>query len=93
MRIIKVLPSFERTLGKLSTKDKEKLKKSLHQLNNFLVTGILPKGLGLKKLIDDLYELRVDIRLRVILKMEKDTVFLVLVGSHNDIKRYLKNLK
>jgi len=26
MRIIKVLPSFERTLKKLSSKDKEKLK-------------------------------------------------------------------
>jgi len=61
-------------------------------LNNFLVTGILPKGLGFKKLIDDLYELRVDIRLRVILKIEKDIVFLVLVGSHNDIKRYLKKV-
>lgn len=82
-----------RALGKLSLKDEEKLKKSLYQLNNLLVTGILPKGLGLKKLTDDLYELRVDIRLRVILKMEKDTVFLALVGSHNDIKRYLKKLK
>ena len=82
-----------RALGKLSIKDKEKLKKSLYQLNNLLVTGILPKGLGLKKLTDDLYELRVDIRLRVILKMGKDTVFLALAGSHNDIKQYLKKFK
>jgi len=93
MRIIKVLPSFERTLKKVSGKDKGKLKKSLHQLNNFLISKVLPPGLGLKKLSGNIYELRVDIRLRVILRMEEDVVFLVLVGSHNDIKRYLKNIK
>ena len=67
MRIVKVLPSFDRTLKKVSIRDKEKLKKSLRQLNNFLCSGILPKGLGLKKLTGRIYELRVDIRLRVVL--------------------------
>lgn len=93
MRIVKILPSFERTLKKVSPKDKGKLKKSLCQLNGFLATGIFPKGLGLKKLLDDIYELRVDIRLRVILQMDQEVVYLVLVGSHDQIKKYLKNTR
>ena len=93
MRIIKVLPSFERTLKKVSAKDKEKLKKSLHQLNEFFRLGALPKGLGLKKLAGHIYELRVDIRLRVILHLDEEIAYLVLIGSHDDIKRYLKKNK
>lgn len=92
MRIVKILPSFERTAKKISVADKEKLRKSLHQLNNFLTSGILPTGLGLKKLSKDIYELRVDIRLRVILKMDEEVVYLVLVGSHDDVSKYLKNV-
>lgn len=92
MRTIKILPSFERSRKRLSSSDTLKLKKALFQLNDFLVSGVLPKGLGLKKLSGTIYELRVDIRLRVILQMERDLVYLVLVGSHNDIKHYLKNV-
>ena len=36
-------------------------------MNDFLVSDQLPKGLGLKKLSGNIYELRVDIGLRVIL--------------------------
>jgi len=93
MRIINILPSFEKSSNKLSKRDKEKLKKSLHQLNNFLLFNTLPKGLGLKKLAGDLYELRVGMRLRVIFKMKKEIVYLILAGSHQDIRQYLKKIR
>ena len=90
MRIIKVLPSFERSLKRLPFTAKKKVKKTLKQLNDFLITGTLPKGLGLKKINKDKYEIRVDISLRIIIKMEREDIYLVLIGSHEDIKRYLK---
>jgi mRNA-degrading endonuclease RelE of RelBE toxin-antitoxin system len=93
MKIIKILPSFERSLKKLSSQDKEKLKKSLRQLNDFLTSGILPAGLGFKKINHNKYELRVDIHLRVIVKIESNFVYLVLVGNHNDLKRFLRGYK
>lgn len=91
MKTVKILPSFKRFFKKLSSRDKEKIKKTLHQLNDFLISGNLPVGLGLKKINYDKYELRVDIHLRIVLKMEKEIVYLVLVGQHDDIKRYLRN--
>jgi mRNA-degrading endonuclease RelE of RelBE toxin-antitoxin system len=93
MKVIKILPSFEKCIKKLSNTDKEKLKKSLHQLNSFIEFGLLPKGLGFKKIKGNIYELRVDIRLRIILQMDEEVIYLVLVGSHDDIKRYLKKIK
>lgn len=93
MRTIRVLSSFERSLKKLSYNDKEKLKKVLTQFNDFLTTGALPKGLGFKKINHGKYEVRLDIRLRIIVKMEDEEIYLILVGSHNDIKRYLKDYR
>ena len=93
MRIVKILPSFEKNLKKLSSKDRTKIKKSLHQLNSFITTGVLPKGSGLKKLTNSIYEIRMDIRLRIIIQMDEDVVYLVLVGSHSDIKRYLNRCR
>ncbi len=93
MRIIKILPSFERSLKKLSPSVKKKVQKTLKQLNDFLTEGTLPKGFGLKKIDKDKYEIRVDISQGIIIKMEKENVYLVLIGSHEDIKRYLKEVE
>jgi mRNA-degrading endonuclease RelE of RelBE toxin-antitoxin system len=93
MRTIRILPSFERSLKKISPGDKNSLKKSLEQLNSFLLTGSLPKGLGLKKLEIGIYEIRVNIRMRIIMKVEDDVFYLVLAGSHSDVKRYLRSYR
>ena len=93
MRTIKILPSFERSLKKLSPQAKEKIKQILERFNHFLVTGILSKGLGFKKINKDKYELRVDIRLRIIIKVEREVIYFVLVGTHNDIKKYLREFR
>ena len=93
MRIIKILSSFERSLKTLSIQDRDKLKKALIRFNEFLISGIMPAGLGFKKINHDKYEIRVNIRLRVIIKMEKGYVYFVLTGSHDDIKRYLRDYR
>jgi len=56
------------------------------------VTGRIFSRLGFKKIGYDIYEFRIDIRLRVIVKDEGDTLYMVLAGSHEDIKRYLKSI-
>ena len=89
MKIVKILPSFERSLKKLSFRDKNNLKETLTQFNDFIVSDVLPAGLGFKKINHDKYEIRVDIRIRIIVKIDKEYVYLVLAGSHDDVKRYL----
>jgi mRNA-degrading endonuclease RelE of RelBE toxin-antitoxin system len=91
MRKVAVLPSLERSLKKLSPSQRKQLSESLQAFNVFLTIGELSPGLGFKKINHDKYELRVDIRLRVILKAEAEVFYLVLVGSHDDVKRYLRS--
>ena len=93
MKKIVILPSFERSIRKFTSIEKDRLIIALEKFNDFLVTGKISSGLGFKKIRHDIFEFRIDIRLRVIVKDENDTLYMVIAGSHEDIKRYLKDFR
>jgi mRNA-degrading endonuclease RelE of RelBE toxin-antitoxin system len=88
---ILILPSFERSVKKLARQDKDDLAESLESFNLFLLSGEAPAGFGFKKINHDKYEFRVDIKLRVIVKVEGEDYYLVLAGNHDEVKRYLRH--
>ena len=93
MKRILILPSFERSVKKLTRQDKDNLAAGLEDFNSFLLSGELPAGFGFKKINHDKYEFRVDIRLRVVVKAEGDDYYLVLAGNHAEVKRYLRHYR
>lgn len=93
MKKIFILPSFERSVKRLSRQDKEQLTESLEIFNTYLLTGEAPFGFRFKKINHDKYEFRINIKLRVIIKMTNNGIYLVLAGNHEDVKRYLKNFR
>ncbi len=93
MRTIVILPSFERSLKRLTPQDRKQTAEALKAFNAMLVSGQAATGLGFKKINHDKYELRVNIRLRIVMKIESDTCYLVFVGSHDNIRRYLKEYR
>lgn len=92
MKKIVILPSFERSIRRFTPAEKDCLVAALEKFNDFLTAGRISSGLGFKKIGDDIFEFRIDIRLRVIVKDEDETLYMVLAGSHEDIKRYLKSI-
>ena len=93
MKRILILPSFERSVKKLIPLSKKKLAQSLEEFNTFLVSGEMPAGFGFKKINHDKYEFRVDIRLRVIVKVEGEDYYLVLAGNHDEVKKHLRRYR
>jgi len=93
MKQIIPLPSFERSAKKLSLLDQSRLAESLEDFNNFVITGQAPVGLGFRKINHDKYEFRAGLRLRIVVKLEGNTYYLVLVGSHDEVKRYLRKYR
>ncbi len=93
MKRIIILPSFERSIKKLTRQDKDNLAERLESFNLFLLSGESPAGFGFKKINHDKYEFRVDIRLRVVVKVDGGDYYLVLVGNHDEVKRYLRHYR
>ena len=93
MKNILILPSFERSVKKLSRQDKEQLVESLEIFNTYLLSGEAPFGFRFKKINHDKYEFRINIKLRVIIKITDNDAYLVLVGNHDEVKKYLRNFR
>ena len=85
--------SFERSIKQLPDKEKEEIKEAARQLVDILSRDrYLYKGIGLKRLQGDFWEVRKGIKARILFRWESGLVEFVLAGNHDDIKRFLKNV-
>ena len=91
MKRIAPLPSFERSIRHLNVHEKKLLTKSLEAFNGFLMTGNAPYGFRLKKIGQGKYEFRINLSLRVVVKLESSIYYLVLAGNHDDVRQHLLN--
>ena len=55
-----------------------------------LCAKTIPAGYGFKKINGDKYEIRVDMKTRIVMKADGDTLVCHVVGNHEDVKRYLR---
>ena len=82
---------FQRAYDGLSTIEQEAVKKSLRMLHAYLETRQAPLGLGLKTLGAGVYEFRAGLALRGVYVEEGSVLALALLGSHDDVRRFLKH--
>lgn len=66
------------------------MKKALRFLQHYLAAGEAPVGLGLKKLGQGVYEFRAGLALRGVYVEEGELLALTLLGSHDEVRRFLK---
>jgi len=86
-------PSFEHSLKSLSPHNKEEVRKvALQAIDILSQDRFIHKGIGLKRLKGDYWEVRRGLKTRLIFRWNKDLVEFILFGSHDDIKRYLKRV-
>ena len=92
MRAVEYKTSFDRTYKRLSNEEKDNVDKAVEILLRALEVGHFSGGLGLKKLQEDQWEIRVGLALRVCFRMKKNRLEFGLIGTHETIKKFLKNL-
>ena len=79
-------------MKRLETNRKEKIKEAVLNTVDFFERHIKPRGLGLKHLRSNYWEVRTGIKDRIIFRLNNGIVKFVLTGSHNDIKNFLKHI-
>lgn len=86
-------PSFDRSVKSLHGKEKEEVKLVAIQAIDILSQDrVIHKGIGLKRLKGDYWEIRKGLKARILFRWEGNLVEFILAGDHNDIHRYLKNI-
>lgn len=82
--------SFDRRFKKLSRDRQEKARSAIESILAYLdKKGPLRPGLGLKNFRENYWEIRMDIRDRIIFELT-DRVIFWLVGNHDEIRRFMK---
>ena len=90
---VRYLNSFVRNFESLAGQDQARTIRTISDLLNFLEKKIRPSGgLGLKKLRKNIWDVRVGIKTRVLFTLNPDLIIFVFIGSHDEIRKYLKEL-
>ena len=80
--------SFEKSIERRA--DKARAKEAVDSLIRSFEDQLKPKGLGLKKLRGDVWEIRAGLGTRVPFAALKGEIRFLLVGSHDEIKKFIK---
>jgi mRNA-degrading endonuclease RelE of RelBE toxin-antitoxin system len=85
--------AFQRDVERLSSAQREKLFSAILLLPKALREIHRHSGLGLRKIHSSgIYEIRVGLDVRVVFGFREGAALLHRVGTHDEVKRYLKNL-
>ena len=84
--------SFDKVFKKLGLNRQEKVINAISILIDFFENRKKAKGLGLKNLRENYWEIRVNVKDRIIFTLEKDKVAFIIVGNHDEIKKFLRNI-
>ena len=83
-------PQFDKMYRKLPENDQSQVDRATQAFLSYLVERKdLPKGLGLKRLTKQYWEIRASIDLRIVIELD-DPIGFLLVGNHDDIRRFIR---
>lgn len=88
--IVNYLNSYNRSFKKLDRVTQEKTVLAIDGLLRFFKTRQKPEGLGLKKIYKNYWEIRLDIKNRIIFEFLGDVINIVFAGDHNAVKAFLQ---
>jgi hypothetical protein len=49
-------------------------------------------GLGIRKLVNKYFEMRAGLELRLVFRLDPDSISFVFAGTHDEVRRFLKQL-
>ncbi len=88
---IEYLSRFDREFEKLDDSNQHAARKAVDAFLDHLQTGTRRQGLGLRRLRQALWEIRVGLRLRVLVELGHDGVTFVFCGTHDGVNRFLRS--
>jgi len=86
-------PSFDKSIKRFHGEEKEEIKNIAIQVIDILSQDKqIYKGVGLKRLKGNFWEIRNGLKARILFRWERGLVEFILAGDHDDVKRYLKGI-
>ena len=88
--MILTLPSYERALGRLTEQQQERVQAAIYLLEGAFGDPHSHSGIGIRR-FGKFLEARAGLDLRVLFVSRGADIILATVGSHNDLRAFVKN--
>ncbi|MDO8747630.1 MAG: hypothetical protein Q7J72_00725 [Candidatus Omnitrophota bacterium] len=88
--VINYLSSYDRSFKKLDVPAQRKTVSAINNFLSFLGSRQKPEGLGLKKIYKNYWEIRINIRNRIIFQLEGGVINISFVGDHNAVRVFIR---
>jgi hypothetical protein len=89
---------FEKSLRRRSPQDRIRTAEAIEQIIGYFETHQAPEGLGLKKLfsregLGAVFEARATIALRILFVVQQEVVTFLMVGDHEEVRRFIRSFQ
>lgn len=84
--------AFRKRLRGMSKRDRRRIGRTLRLIEQAYGQPHQHRGLGLRDLPKGLLELRLGLDLRIVLRVTRDALVCEMIGTHDEVRRFLKNL-
>ncbi|MBM3883274.1 MAG: hypothetical protein FJ387_26775 [Verrucomicrobia bacterium] len=91
MKRIRIQPDLLKAIRAMSASERRAVGERIAQAQRHLGQPHLHRGIGLRKLRDDWYEIRLGLKLRLVFENTPDALVFEFLGDHDDVKRFLKH--
>lgn len=91
MKAIRIHPDLLKGIRAMSAKDRKAVGQRIAEAQRLMGQPHLHRGVGLRKLRDEWYEIRFGLKLRLVLENTADALSFEFLGDHDDVKSFLKS--
>ena len=90
MKPIRIHPALLKEIRARTAAERQSIGARIAEAQRSIGQPHLHRGIGLRKLRDDYYEIRVGLKLRLVLENTPAALVFECMGDHDDVKRFLK---
>ena len=90
MKSIRIQPDLLKAIRAMPAADRKVVGKRIAETQRCIGQPHRHRGLGLRKLRDDWYEVRVGLKLRLLFENTPEALVFECLGDHDDVKHFLK---
>ncbi|MCI0745582.1 MAG: hypothetical protein L0Y58_09275 [Verrucomicrobia subdivision 3 bacterium] len=90
MKAVRIELGLLRKIRALPQAQRRQIGQRIAEAQQYIGQPHVHKGLGLRKLRDDWFEIRVGLKLRLIFENTPEALVFEFVGDHDEVKRFLK---
>jgi mRNA-degrading endonuclease RelE of RelBE toxin-antitoxin system len=89
---IEFSPRFRSQARALPAQPRKRVANAVAALSDVLGKPHVHSGLGIRRLSGSYFEFRANRETRIVFKLERSTLTLLMVGNHDEVRRFLRNL-